>query len=843
MSNTQRLSLLEPLERQVLIAGDDIEGRYVLKAKLGEGGMGVVFLARQISTNRDVALKVMRLDKVDETGVERFRQEIDIISGLSHPNIVRVFDTGRIPNRDLIYVVMELVEGISLNEVLWYRHAAEEYYKCHMDVGMALEIAYQVCAALTEPHMQGIIHRDIKPENLIIVPRSDETMHVKVLDFGVARVLSGKKRVTDTRIPFVGTPHYMAPEQVACSQYDARTDLYAVGVLLFELLCGQYPFDDENLLALLLRKTQYDAPSLKERVVGSPLPADVLALVHDLLARDPDKRPADALEVRNRIDDLRDRHPFKRIRLPTRKLLAQTAPAANTTEAVDRLRELFHPWLKLPSGRTVEEYLDAPHGSPGDPPMQAAPVEDYDEEADIPTNVVEPPVMTPYAPAPDAAPRAAKPVHNHMQAWHVAEGWTDSFDVASLKRDVHEMQRLFEGPTSDAEAEDIEESITGLYNADKLKAAIQGYQDLDFEDSAPFHPGGAVSSPGTPHHTPSPSAPLPSKPLQFHEQGSDMDPTIRDMGSVQDILRELEREGAALAQGAALPGHIPHAERAATTPVAFSPLYDERDDILTSVPRRGGQSASTDQGFAQEDDVLATTSQELPAAVRELRAQLGQTDEPNDPLLRRTEREPFVPPSFVSSHEAAAPAIKLAAKPAIQEEAQEEDDADDEPVDAFADTMQASADELGALALDATPAAEAKPPQLQAQPQGAQPRHAPRHTPSPAALGAPDALAPRFGAVEIDADEAQSLSLRAAEVLAQVKLPPTAEAQPSTASTPKTPKTPKASDAAAPKPLAPTPDEPLTSEAPGSSKKPLWLLALVVILVGLIAAIIAVSSG
>ena len=229
--------------------------------------MGVVYKAQQISTNREVALKIVKLDLGDDARIERFQQEIDIISQLSHPNVVRVFDTGTLPGHDLLYVVMEYIDGISLGDVLWHKHAEDQYFKCRTRVEFALEVIYQLCAALTEPHRVEIIHRDIKPENIILAPSSDETIQVKVLDFGIARVLNEKsttarKKMTDARVPFVGTPHYMAPEQVARSQYDARTDLYAVGVILYEMLTGQYPFDDDNVLALLLRKTQNSPPPL-----------------------------------------------------------------------------------------------------------------------------------------------------------------------------------------------------------------------------------------------------------------------------------------------------------------------------------------------------------------------------------------------------------------------------------------------------------------------------------------------------------------------------------------------------------------------------------------------------
>ncbi len=465
MAYTQRLSIPPDLQREVLLAGDDIDGRYVLKAKLGEGGMGIVFQASQRSTNRDVALKVLKVDRVDESSVERFRQEIDIISGLSHPNIVRVYDTGRVGNRDILYVVMELVHGISLGELLWHKHAEEEFYKCHTQVNFALEVVYQVCAALTEPHRQGIIHRDIKPENLILVPSSDETVQVKVLDFGVARVLKKRKmKVTETHIPFVGTPHYMAPEQVASSQYDVRTDLYAIGVMLYELLSGHYPFDDENVLALLLRKTQFEPPPLRERILGEfPYP-DVLELVDNLLARDVDQRPRDALEVRRRIEDIRDTYRLPRVRLDVSRMFDRQSEGEHEVyeEAyLEPMRDVFRPWLKLPSGVTLNVALS--------PQLPA----DYDEESDIPTNVADVPVpevvdMTSEALLPsDSAAHA--PVRHKLQTWMVDQEWTSSFHVDGLKRDVKEMDALFVSDDPDADGpEELEEAVTSLWRVEDL---------------------------------------------------------------------------------------------------------------------------------------------------------------------------------------------------------------------------------------------------------------------------------------------------------------------------------------------------------------------------------------
>lgn len=660
MTNTQRILL--DASKQILLAGDDIDGRYVLEAKLGEGGMGVVFRAKQLSTKRDVALKVMKLDKVDDTSIERFQQEIDIISKLSHPNIVRVFDTGRVPNKDMVFVVMELIEGVSVNEVLWYKHAEEEYYKCRMLVGLALEIAYQVCGALTEPHQQGIIHRDIKPENILLVPRSDETVQVKLLDFGVARVLKSKKKMTDNRVPFVGTPHYMAPEQVACSQYDIRTDLYSLGVVLFELLSGGYPFDDENLLALLLRKTQYDAPKLKTRIYGDfPYP-EVLQLVDDLLAQKVEDRPPTALEVRHRIEDIRDIYRFKRIRIDADALREIADEYEIGEEAYfEGLASLFHGWMTLPSGKPLMEHKH--------PQQEAEPeVVEEDEDSMAPTNIVPAHEFEPLITENQGL--ANKPVQHKIQAWQVDQEWTNSFDVNKLMRGVDEMEGMFQGPDPMDEADEtIEQAITTLYKADELSDVLDGYANMSFDDEP-------VSSPLPFHHTPSPNSYDTQDELPGLKDG-----TTTGIGNVQHLIDDLRDEGVEMVDGA--------------KEAAFAPLYatsNTTQDVMTS---------------AQSNQQPVTASQlrniSLPLAPTEIEDEDSMADtqqvsalEQDIALDEQPEEEPFVPASFAqdSSFDSMAGFDSQLPKELANFENEwlsEPNDVND-GIDPFADTMAAPLD-------------------------------------------------------------------------------------------------------------------------------------------------------
>ena len=510
-------------QKQNQFEGRNIDGRYILEYKLGEGGMGVVFAAKQISTNRQVALKILKVDVMQDDGrFERFEQEIDIISNLSHPNIVRVIDTGTLSGHNLLYVVMELIEGISLGDLLWFKQSEGKYFKCRTRVELALEIAYQICGALTEPHRQGIIHRDIKPENILLAPSSDETIQLKVLDFGIARVLTGPKsrqKITNSRVPFVGTPHYMAPEQVARSQYDARTDLYAVGVMLYEMITGQYPFDDDNMLALLLRKTQQDAPNLQDHIPDQIEYPEVVELVASLLSREIDERPADAMKVRRMIEDIRDKYRLRRVRVDAGEFFDSERPTTNQVremgedERLDPFRSLYKQWLQYPSGKPIalfagEVWPAAPKPAESQPAPLAPSfssaassfftpepaVEDtqndpgIDAFADTAIASVSD-VMLPVSPQTQDGVEPeldededihshtsvlAAPKRHQMKAWNVdASEWTDSLEQEDIPKDIDAFEGLFEEePDEDGEA-----AVTAIWDpvqSDILRQSFAG---------------------------------------------------------------------------------------------------------------------------------------------------------------------------------------------------------------------------------------------------------------------------------------------------------------------------------------------------------------------------------
>lgn len=288
------------------LLGAIIDGRFRVERLLGRGGMGAVYRGIQLSVGREVAVKVLRSELIDrEVALERFYRESKIISGLSHPNIVRLIDFGQDRERDLLYLVMELVNGFNMGDLL---------ERGRMRVALALEIAYQVCGALTEPHKLGVVHRDLKPDNLLVVPVSDGTIQVKVLDFGIARALETNTQLTATGM-VCGTPQYMAPEQAQNQDIGPGTDLYALGVILYEMLCGIPPFRGQNSLQVMLQQIQIAPAPLKKYLPPSALPIEVEDLVHDLLSKDVNGRPSSALEVRKRIDHIRKLYGLDPVRI------------------------------------------------------------------------------------------------------------------------------------------------------------------------------------------------------------------------------------------------------------------------------------------------------------------------------------------------------------------------------------------------------------------------------------------------------------------------------------------------------------------------------------------------
>ncbi|MER6995443.1 protein kinase [Streptomyces sp. NPDC000410] len=267
-------------------------GRYQLRDLLGEGGMASVYLAYDSALDRQVAIKTLHTELGREQSFrERFRREAQAVAKLSHTNIVSVFDTGEdeLDGSLMPYIVMEYVEGQPLGSVL--QTDVQQYGA--MPADKALKVTADVLAALETSHEMGLVHRDIKPGNVMMTKRGV----VKVMDFGIARAMqSGVTSMTQTGM-VVGTPQYLSPEQALGRGVDARSDLYSVGIMLFQLLTGRLPFDADSPLAIAYAHVQEEpvAPSSINRSVTPAMDA----LVARALKKNPNERFPSAAAMRD----------------------------------------------------------------------------------------------------------------------------------------------------------------------------------------------------------------------------------------------------------------------------------------------------------------------------------------------------------------------------------------------------------------------------------------------------------------------------------------------------------------------------------------------------------------
>jgi serine/threonine-protein kinase len=272
--------------------GQTFKGMYFIQQKVGGGGMGQVYKAIHVTLDAPVALKILKKALLaDPSVVQRFHREARAASRLRHPNVISVTDFGQTEDGTL-FMAMEYVAGRSLGKVI-----AEEFPLSEQRV---VHIAAQILAALAEAHAAQILHRDLKPENVMLEARRDEADSVKVLDFGIAKIqLPGDGRGTLTQAGLVcGTPGYMSPEQWSGEQLDARSDLYSVGVILYEMLTGKLPFEAETPMEMVRKHlTERPLPPSQRRADGEVSP-DLEALVMRALSAKPADRPASAEEMR-----------------------------------------------------------------------------------------------------------------------------------------------------------------------------------------------------------------------------------------------------------------------------------------------------------------------------------------------------------------------------------------------------------------------------------------------------------------------------------------------------------------------------------------------------------------
>jgi serine/threonine protein kinase len=299
-----------------------IAGRFRIECEIGKGGMGTVYRAAHLGLERPVAVKIIKPEYASDPDVaDRFMREARTMARLRHPHAAMIFDAGNLPD-GRHFIVMEFVEGQTLSEALERegRFTAER----------AVCIAADICDVLAEAHNLGIVHRDLKPSNIMLNERG-----VCVLDFGVAKVLATSADATHTHATtgsgaIVGTPRYMSPEQCLGQRVGARSDLYSLGVLLYEMLAGRPPFTDPLASAVLVKQATAPPPPLPK--LREDIPRNLVVAVHTLLAKRPEDRPQSAKAAQKLLE--------KSIAPPPR-VVPESQPFSSTVAAVNTGRSLF----------------------------------------------------------------------------------------------------------------------------------------------------------------------------------------------------------------------------------------------------------------------------------------------------------------------------------------------------------------------------------------------------------------------------------------------------------------------------------------------------------------------
>lgn len=280
-------------ELQKVALGAKKLGQYSLDEKIGSGGMGTVYRARHRYLRRPTAVKLLDPEKLSDTAIARFEREVQLTAQLTHPNTIAIYDYGR-TDEGLFYYVMELLEGVNLDDLV--RQSGPQ------PAARVVRILEQVCGSLAEAHAKGLAHRDIKPANLYLTIRGGVLDFVKVLDFGLAKNVTGTKDANVTvGSSLTGTPLYLAPETIEHpDQSDARSDIYAIGAVAYFLLTGHSVFRSGTIMDLL-NAHMHETPQLPSERLGKPIDEDLERLVMRCLAKDPNDRPADGAALMEQL--------------------------------------------------------------------------------------------------------------------------------------------------------------------------------------------------------------------------------------------------------------------------------------------------------------------------------------------------------------------------------------------------------------------------------------------------------------------------------------------------------------------------------------------------------------
>ncbi|HVM42752.1 MAG TPA: serine/threonine-protein kinase, partial [Gemmatimonadales bacterium] len=272
------------------LVGQVVADRYAIIKKLGEGGMGAVYLGEHVKMGRKSAIKVMNPAMAnDPDAISRFNREASNASRISHPNVCQIYDFGETPE-GIIYLAMEFIEGAALTDIIEKEGALPPL--------RAVRILKQSADALAAAHDLGIVHRDLKPDNIMIVQAKDGSDVAKVVDFGIAKAVAGDEsgqKVTKTGL-VVGTPEYMSPEQLSGDKLDGRSDIYSLGLVFYRMLTGVLPFQADSAQETMIKRLTDDPLPLAGARPDIAFPPGLQAVLDKALARSPSARYANASE-------------------------------------------------------------------------------------------------------------------------------------------------------------------------------------------------------------------------------------------------------------------------------------------------------------------------------------------------------------------------------------------------------------------------------------------------------------------------------------------------------------------------------------------------------------------
>jgi len=298
------------------LVGTVLEGRYRVGAMIARGGMSTVYRGTDLRLDRPVAIKVMKPSfAADPTFLTRFEREARLAAGLTHRGVVAVYDQGR--DDDVVFLVMELVDGGTLRDLIRQSGA--------LSVSVTMSILEPLLSALGAAHAAGLVHRDVKPENVLISSKGE----VKVADFGLMRAIASQTLASGELI--LGTVAYLSPEQVATGAADARSDVYAAGIVAFEMLTGRPPYAGDNAIAVAYQHVHADIPPVTDQAPGVPVELDDLVLA--ATRRDPMARPRDASAFLSALVSMRARLGLARAAVPVPRPGPGLVSAARTTVA------------------------------------------------------------------------------------------------------------------------------------------------------------------------------------------------------------------------------------------------------------------------------------------------------------------------------------------------------------------------------------------------------------------------------------------------------------------------------------------------------------------------------